>query len=245
MRQDAVRGAVDAVKARNLGDDPVAVRAALEEELAARGLTDENPYLLERATRILVASQGPFASLRMTHELWKLVAEMGTGIRKIVALVREGDLPEWLKPPPGRKVRIQTRDNAFEAREVELAAGVQPLLARAYDALDYPELEEDEEFARAYAARYPDSDAGEDNGEEEQDSVFCKVWVDTRRLPEAGTPLPVILGTDLIGTLVGENALVLQDEIRQAKNGEPLILEAEIAPEGDRFEVWVIVPASA
>ena len=204
--------AVRAVLARDLGNDPVAVRAAVEEELRNRGIPADSNRV-EHMTRLLVAAHGPFASVRVMRELWNLVGE---GFRKI------GESPEWLKPPPGRKVGIPTRGNTFEVREVELADGVQPLLTRAFDALYDPEYDDEEELI-----------------------VTCKVWVDTRRLPDAGTPLSVILGSDLIGTLAGEDALVLRGEIRQAeKKAEPLILEAEISQEGDRFAVWVVVPPS-
>src|SRR5215467_790702 len=100
----AFREAVRAVQARQLGRDPVIVRAALEEELAKRGITEAPPERVERMTRMLVAAQGPFASLRVMHEMWNYVGEVRDA-------VRDPGIPEWLKPPPGFEVGIPTSEN--------------------------------------------------------------------------------------------------------------------------------------
>ena len=47
----------------------------------------------------------------------------------------------------------------------------------------------------------------------------------------------------VIGALVGEDALALERDLRKAeKKDQPLILEATIERDSDRFSVWVIVP---
>src|SRR5262249_59237542 len=126
----AFREAVRAVQTRQLGRDPVIVRAALEEELAKRGIAEAAPDRVERMTRMLVAEQGPFASLRVMHEMWNLVGEVRDA-------VKGPGVPEWLTPPPGRGVGIPTNENPsgpgvlFEVAEGELGAGGPPLLAKA------------------------------------------------------------------------------------------------------------------
>ena len=216
----AFREAVRAVQARQLGCDPVIVRAALEEELATRGIAEAAPDRVERMTRMLVATQGPFASFRVMHEMWNFVGEVRDA-------VKGPEVPEWLKPPPGREVGIPTSENPsgpgeiFEVAEVELADGVQPFLTRAFEATYDPTYAEE--------------------GEAEESN--CKVWIDTRRLPASGAPLPIILGQDLIGALAGEDALALERDLRKAeKKDQPLILEATIERESDRFSVLVILP---
>ena len=162
----AFREAVRAVQARQLGCDPVIVRAALEEELATRGIAEAAPDRVERMTRMLVATQGPFASFRVMHEMWNFVGEVRDA-------VKGPEVPEWLKPPPGREVGIPTSENPsgpgeiFEVAEVELADGVQPFLTRAFEATYDPTYAEE--------------------GEAEESN--CKVWIDTRRLPASGAPL--------------------------------------------------------
>lgn len=216
----AFREAVRAVQARQLGRDPVTVRIALEEELAKRGITEPAPDRVERMTRMLVAAQGPFASLHVMHEMWNHVGELREAVRGLEA-------PEWLKPPPGHEVGIPTSENPsgpgeiMEVAEVELADGAQPFLGKAFDATYDPTYAEE--------------------GEAEESN--CKVWIDTRRLPASGAPLPIILGQDLIGALAGEDALALERDLREAeKKDQPLILEATIERESDRFSVQVIVP---
>ena len=216
----AFREAVRAVQARQLGRDPVIVRTALEEELAQRGITEPAPERVERMTRMLVAAQGPFASLRVMHEMWNFVGELREA-------VRGPEAPEWLKPPPGREVGIPTSENPsgpgeiVEVAEVELADGAQPFLAKAFNATYDPTYAEE--------------------GEAEESN--CKVWIDTRRLPPSGAQLPIILGHDLIGALVGEDALALERDLRKAeKKDQPLILEATIERESDRFSIQVVVP---
>jgi hypothetical protein len=216
----AFREAVRAVQAQQLGPDPVIVRAALEEELAKRGITEAPLERVERMTRMLVAAQGPFASLHVMREMWDFVGEVRDA-------VKGPEVPEWLKPPPGREVGIPTSENPsgpgeiFEVAEVELADGVQPFLTRAFEATCDPTYAED--------------------GEAEESN--CKVWIDTRRVPASGAPLPIILGQDLIGALVGEDALALEHDLQKAeKKKQPLILEATIERERDRFSVLVIVP---
>jgi hypothetical protein len=217
----AFRDAVRAVHARQVGRDPVIVRTALEEELAKRGIAEPAPDRVERMTRMLVAAQGPLASLRVMHEMWNFVGELREA-------VRGPEAPEWLKPPPGLEVGIPTSENQsgpgeiMEVAEVELADGAQTFLARAFNA--------------TYDPRYVEE------GEAEESN--CKVWIDTRRLPPSGAQLPIILGQELIGALVGEDALALERDLRKAeKKDQPLILEATIERDSDRFSVWVIVPA--
>lgn len=167
-------------------------------------------------TRLLVASQGRFPSVGLMREIWNFVGEFREAFRAI------GEGPEWLNPPPGRKVGVPTRGDVVEVAEVELADGVQPLLKRAFNALYEPGNDDDEEL-----------------------TVTCKVWIDTQQLLEGRTPLPVILGSEVIGTLAVEDALLLEGDIRKAeKQAQPLILEAEINHEGDHFDVWVVVPPS-
>jgi hypothetical protein len=106
----------------------------------------------------------------------------------------------------------------MEVAEVDLADEIQPFLARAFEASFDPEWDDPEESQ-------------------------CKVWIDTRRPPPSGAPVPVILGQELIGTLVGDDALVLSDDLRQAeRKGQPLILEATVERDRDHFSVWVNVP---
>ena len=128
------------------------------------------------------------------------------------------------KPPPGQEVGIRTKanpdgpGNIFEVAEVELADGIQPFLAKAFDASFDPELDDEEESQ-------------------------CKVWVDTRRPPASGAPLPVMLGQEPIGTLDADDALTLDRDLRKAeKEKQPLILEATIERQQGRLSVWVLVP---
>lgn len=216
----AFREAVRAVQARQLGRDPVIVRTALEEELAKHGIAEPATDRVERMTRMLVAAQGPLASLRVMHEMWNVVGEVRDA-------VKGPEVPEWLKPPPGLEVGIPTSENPggpgeiFEVAEVELADGVQPFLAKAFDATYDPTYAEE--------------------GEAEESN--CRVWIDTRRMPAPGAPFPVVLGQELIGTLVDEDAVAVDGALREAeKNKQPLILEATIERERHGLSVWVIVP---
>ena len=168
-------------------------------------------------TRWLVAAQGPFAAFRLTREMGKLGAEA-------LAVLRERrPVPWWLEPPLGHEVGTPTKDNPdgsgfWEVAEVDLADGIQPFVARAFEASFDPEWD-DEEQSR------------------------CQAWIDTRRLPPSGAPLTVILGQEPIGTLDGQDALTLERELREAeKREQPLILEATIEREDGRLGVWVDVP---
>jgi hypothetical protein len=215
------REAVRAIQARSLGRDPVAVRTALEAELADRGLTDADPGLIERTTRMLVAVQGPFASFRVTREMSKLFAETVTALR---ALGDGTEVPAWLEPPPGQEVGVRTKANPdgpgeiFEVAEVDLADGIQPFLVKAFDAAFDPDWDDEEQ-------------------------AHCKVWIDTRRAPTSGAPLPIILGEKPIGTLDGEDALTLDRDLHKAeKRKQPLILDATIERDQGSLSVWVLVP---
>lgn len=155
--------------------------------------------------------------LRAARELWRSVGELRTALKG-----KRG--PEWLKPPDGNEVGTPTKDDPsgkagiFEVAEVDLADGVQPFLAKAFEASYDPTWDDDEESR-------------------------CKAWIDARRAPSSGSPLPVILGQELIGTLAGEDALSLEHELRKAERAKrPLILEATIERERGSFSVWVTVP---
>jgi hypothetical protein len=216
--------ALRAVRARSLGPDPVAVRAALEEELADRGV-EVRPAFIERTTRVLVATQGPSSSLRLTRELLKVGAEAVAELRDLVAVLRaKKELPEWLKPPPGKEVGIRTKVNhdgesvIVELAEVDLADGIQPFLAKAFDASFDPEWD--------------------DEGKSQ-----CQVWVDARLPPPAGAGLAVILGAEPIGSLGEEDARTLDgDSGKAAKRKQPLILEATIERDAGSLGVSVLMP---
>ena len=131
--------------------------------------------------------------------------------------------PEWLKPPPGHEVGVRSTDSAsgtygiIEAAEVDLADDIQPFLAKAFEALLDPEWDD-------------------------EDETDCQVWIDTRQPMPSGAPLPVILGTEPIGTLTAD-ALALERELHKAgKRQQPLILEATIERERGQFGVSVVVP---
>lgn len=139
-------------------------------------------------------------------------------------LLKNKQVPEWLKPPTGHEVGMRTREveggtaEVIETADVDLTDAIQPFLAEAFEASYDPKR---------------------DNEEESQ----CKVWIDTRRLPPAGASLPVILGQEVIGSLDGEDAIALEQDLRQAeKRKQPLILESTIERKRHRFSVWVIVP---
>ena len=157
--------------------------------------------------------------LRAARELWRNVGELRTALKGKQS-------PEWLKPPGGNEVGTPTKEDPsgrawiFEVAEVDLADGVQPFLAKAFEASYDPTWDDDEESR-------------------------CEAWIDTRRAPSTGSPLPVILGQEPIGTLAGEDALSLEHELREAEKAKrPLILEATIERERGRFGVWVTVPPS-
>jgi hypothetical protein len=219
VESETFREAARAVQARRPGREPAAVRAALEAELARRGVTDPDPERVERLTRILEA-QGPFASLRVAREISGWVGELRDALKG-----KQG--PEWLRPPAGHEVGIPAKEDlnapgfSMETTEVELSDVTQPFLAEAFETSYDPEKD--------------------DEGES-----LCKVWIDTRRLPPSGEPLAVILGTELIGTLDGEDALTLERDLRTAESKrQPLILEAWIERERDRFSVSVVVPPNS
>jgi hypothetical protein len=190
----------------------------LEEELAKRGVPEPDPDLLERMTRMLVAGEGPLGQLGVAREMWNLLAEARA------VLTEDKEVPKWLKPPPGHEVGVPTKPNpdgagvTSEAADIDLVEGIQPFLARAFEASYVPEWDDDEESQ-------------------------CKVWIDTRRTPASGTPLQVMLGQEMIGTLASEDTQTLERDLRKAKRRkQPLILDATIEREHDQFSVWVIVP---
>ena len=132
--------------------------------------------------------------LRAARELWRSVGELRTALKG-----KQG--PEWLKPPDGNEVGTPTKEDpsgtawTFEVAEVDLADGVQPFLAKAFEASYDPAWDDDEESR-------------------------CKAWIDTRRAPSSGSPLPVILGQEPIGRLAGGDALSLEHELRKAEKAD-------------------------
>ena len=159
----------------------------------------------------------PLDPLQLVGRLWHDLGELRAALKG-----KQGS--EWLKPPSGLELGIRTRENEtglgviMEVAEVDLADEIQPFLAKAFEASFDPEWDDPDESQ-------------------------CKVWIDTRRAPPSGAPLPVILGLELIGTLVAEDALVLEEDLRQAqKREQPMILEATIERERGQFSVWVNVP---
>ena len=215
---EILRDAVRAVQARNLGRDQVAVRAALDEELANRGIT-QDPLTVDAVARILAAAQGPHASFHVSRELLKLGAEAVSGLRGLLHELRanaDPDVPHWLKPPEGHEVERSTR---AEFVEVDLADGMQPFLTKAFNASVDPKWADEEEL------------------------VSCELWIDTRRPPTPGAPIPVILGQESIGTIDAEDALTLDGDLRKAEGKkQPLILDGTIEREQDGLSVYVRVP---
>jgi hypothetical protein len=158
------------------------------------------------------------------REAARAVGELFRSVRKLRALFKGKPLPEWLQPPVGYEVGIPTTESPgsgswiMEVAEVDLADGVQPLLARAFEDSRDPKWDDDEESE-------------------------CKVWVDTRESSSAGSPLRVVLGSALIGTLDGEYAFALQRELQNAqRRRQPLVLEASIERKRGQFSLCVVVP---